>query len=167
MAGLSAPGPPVSGAPVSGAPVSGAPVSGASVLIVLAGVAGWIAWKLTAPRRMVIEGYSMSPLLLPGDRVLSVRCSRMRPGDVVAARDPRAPSRVIVKRVAVVERDGGLYLIGDNPPASTDSRTFGALPRRFVIGRVTRCYSPPERARRIKRASQTLGAGKRAGVAGH
>ncbi|MDP9074743.1 MAG: S26 family signal peptidase, partial [Actinomycetota bacterium] len=52
-----------------------------------------------------------------------------------------------VKRVAAVDSDRGmLSLLGDNPGASTDSRTFGPVPRHAVIGRVAFRYAPAERA---------------------
>jgi hypothetical protein len=41
-----------------------------------------------------------------------------------------------VKRLVRREADGGLWLEGDNPLASTDSRTLGALPVTAVVGRV-------------------------------
>ncbi len=74
----------------------------------------------------------MAPTYRPGDRVLVVRRWRpLRPGDVVLARDPRDPGRWLLKRCT---QCGGqrVELRGDNPDASTDSRTFGAVPRRSV-----------------------------------
>jgi nickel-type superoxide dismutase maturation protease len=53
----------------------------------------------------------------------------------VARRPDRTTTRII-KRLADIE-DGGLVLLGDNPGASTDSRQFGVVPRRLLIGVVT------------------------------
>lgn len=82
----------------------------------------------------------MAPTLLPGDRLLVARVPP-HVGDVVLAPDPRAPRRELVKRVVAV--DGrGIVLRGDNPAASTDARTFGALARDAVRWRVLGCYWP-------------------------
>ncbi len=86
----------------------------------------------------------MEPTLAPGDRLLVTRTTHPRAGDVVAARDPRS-GRILVKRIGAIV-DGEVVLRGDNPAASTDSRTFGSVPRRAVVGRVVRCYAPAWRA---------------------
>ena len=85
----------------------------------------------------------MGPTLMPGDRVLAVRARRARAGALVVAQDPRHPSRLLVKRVV---RAGplGHTLAGDNPLASTDSRTFG--PVVSLRGRVLFRYHPAHRA---------------------
>ena len=91
----------------------------------------------------------MRPTLEPADRVVVLR-GRARTGDVIALRDPRAPERIIVKRVhAIVE--GGLDVRGDNAGASTDSRTFGAVAPSAVLGRVVYRYAPAARAGRVRR----------------
>jgi nickel-type superoxide dismutase maturation protease len=101
---------------------------------------------LVRPRRLAVEGYSMAPTLLPGDRLLAVRASRIGIGDLVVVRDPRDQARLLVKRVASFEPGGRMSLIGDNPEASTDSRTFGTVGRAEVVGKVARRYWPPHRA---------------------
>jgi signal peptidase I len=40
-----------------------------------------------------------------------------------------------------------VYVTGDAADASRDSRRFGAVPVRDLVGRVYRCYAPPERRR--------------------
>ncbi len=98
--------------------------------------------------RIKVEGSSMEPAISAGDRLLVLLTSRIRPGDAVVAYDPRDPTRKLVKRAAAVE--GNLiYLLGDNTGRSTDSRVFGWVDRRHVIGRICYRYSPPTRAGRI------------------
>jgi signal peptidase I len=97
------------------------------------------------PRRVVVEGRSMEPTLAPGDRLLVMRARGLHAGDVVAVRDPRGARRVLVKRVGAVLGDE-VVLRGDNPSASTDSRTFGPVPASSVLGKVVRCYAPSWRA---------------------
>jgi hypothetical protein len=52
---------------------------------------------------------------------------------------------MIVKRVASVAPNGDLVVRGDNPNVSRDSRQFGAVPRRLLIGRAFYRYLPRER----------------------
>lgn len=121
---------------------------GAAVLTRLGGgvlaVAATVAVVAARPRRVTVEGRSMEPTLAPGDRLLVMRARRVRPGDVVAVRDPRG-ERVLVKRVAAMLGDE-VVLRGDNDRASTDSRDFGPVAKAAVLGRVVRCYAPAWRA---------------------
>ena len=96
----------------------------------------------------------MLPTLRPGDRVLALRLFRARPGDLVVVRDPRRPDRLVVKRVAEVGPAGSTVL-GDNPQASTDSRSFG--PVRRVWGRPVYRYAPADRAGRLRRGKRPPG----------
>jgi len=103
-------------------------------------------------RRVEVVGGSMAPTFLPGDRLLVLaplpgRPVRAAPGDVVAVADPRDRSRILVKRVVAVDRAAGTVEVrGDDPSASTDSRHFGPVPRRALIGRVVHRYGPPGRS---------------------
>jgi inner membrane protease subunit 1 len=119
--------------------------TGAAVAALVASAALVLAELLVRPRRVVVEGRSMEPTLAPGDRLLVTRARGLHAGDVVAVRDPRDRRRVLVKRVGAV-LDDEIVLRGDNPSASTDSRTFGPVPAKAVLGRVSRCYSPAWRA---------------------
>ncbi len=99
-------------------------------------------------QRIEVQGESMAPGLLPGDRLLAVGGLSPRVGDIVTATDPRQASRVLVKRIASVGPDR-VELAGDNPGASTDSRTFGPVPPALVTGRVLWRYWPPSRRGRL------------------
>jgi nickel-type superoxide dismutase maturation protease len=105
--------------------------------------------------RVRITGPSMEPVLRDGDRVLVNRLAyllrRPRPGEVVLARVSTVPGGVTVKRIAAVEGSGHLILLGDNRAQSTDSRHFGAVPPRAVVGRVWYRYWPPQRRGRLPR----------------
>jgi nickel-type superoxide dismutase maturation protease len=90
-----------------------------------------------------VRGRSMAPTLRPGDRLLVVRAP-LRPGDVVLAPDPWHPGRELIKRVSAVDARG-VHLRGDNPEASTDARTFGAVPPAAVRWRALLRYWPLDR----------------------
>jgi nickel-type superoxide dismutase maturation protease len=98
-------------------------------------------------QRILVEGDSMRPTLEPGDRLVCVRSRRVRPGDLVAVHDPR-DGRLLVKRVASVDP---LTVAGDNPDASTDSRSFGAVTPDRVVGRAVYRYWPDDRRGRLPR----------------
>jgi len=103
-------------------------------------------------RRVEVVGPSMRPTLEPGDRLVVVSpplgpCPWPDPGAVVAVRDPRRPSRVLVKRVVAVDRRSGtIEVAGDDPSHSSDSRTFGAVPRSSMVGLAVYRYAPRDRS---------------------
>jgi nickel-type superoxide dismutase maturation protease len=108
-------------------------------------------------RRLEVEGDSMRPTLSPGDRVLVWRGGRLRPGDVVALVDPAG--RRVIKRVSSEESQGGYFVIGDNLATSTDSRHFGPVEHRAILGRVVWRYWPEDRRGRIPLSASTPHAG--------
>jgi nickel-type superoxide dismutase maturation protease len=81
-------------------------------------------------RRVV--GDSMLPALAADKLVVARRSHRIRPGDVVILHHDNLEK---IKRVARV-RDGQVFVLGDNPAHSTDSRTFGWLPESAVVAKV-------------------------------
>jgi nickel-type superoxide dismutase maturation protease len=83
--------------------------------------------------QVVVQGSSMEPALWPGDRLLTVPAlpRALRAGAVVVVADPADPTHRVVKRI----RDVGGTTVdvrGDAPDRSTDSRTWGRVPRRAV-----------------------------------
>ncbi|HEV8471059.1 MAG TPA: nickel-type superoxide dismutase maturation protease [Candidatus Limnocylindria bacterium] len=98
-------------------------------------------------RGVAVAGHSMEPALRDGDWVIVAPLWRPpRRGEIVLARDPRVPERLVLKRVARVE-DGRYTLLGDRPDESTDSRTFGPVALSHVVGRAVFRYAPLARAR--------------------
>ncbi|HUF32886.1 MAG TPA: nickel-type superoxide dismutase maturation protease [Acidimicrobiales bacterium] len=144
---------------MSGRPYS-RPPRAATVAAVTVAVGALLALASRFAVRVVVAGDSMRPALEPGERLVVLRGLRPRVGDVVAAPDPRCPGRIVVKRVAAVGPDG-VELAGDHPAASTDSRTFGPVERRRVLGRAVWRYAPAGRTGRLGPAPgrpATLGA---------
>ncbi|CEP03326.1 Mitochondrial inner membrane protease subunit [Plasmodiophora brassicae] len=109
------------------------------------------------------SGPSMLPTLnLRGDVVLcdalSPKFGRLRKGDIVVCGSPRSMDKIIVKRIVGMPgetvsytRRGGfwegapvtvhvppghIFLQGDNPADSVDSRDYGPVPLALVKGRV-------------------------------
>ncbi|WP_410609945.1 S26 family signal peptidase [Amycolatopsis sp. lyj-109] len=126
---------------------------------------------LAARRRPImttVDGPGMAPTLLSGDRVLVRRTRRPRRGQVALLRFPQLPSgapagdQLLLKRVVAVAGDrlppgwadpdvhglggevvpgGCAVVLGDNRPASWDSRHYGFVPRERIVGVVVRHVS--------------------------
>jgi nickel-type superoxide dismutase maturation protease len=104
--------------------------------------------------RVAIVGDSMTPTLLAGDWLLAdpeaYRRRAPDAGQLVLVPDPRAPSRLLVKRVARVASDGRLEVAGDHAEGSTDSRVFGSVDPDEVRGRPWFRYWPARRIGRVR-----------------
>ena len=99
--------------------------------------------------RFRVADTSMQPALLPGDRLLVTGRGPIRTGAVVVFADPETPTEFRVKRVTDIAPDGTLFVRGDNPNVSRDSRHFGGVPASLVIGRVVYRYLPASRRGRV------------------
>lgn len=110
------------------------------------------AYRRARPTRIVIEGDSMRPTLLPGDWALAVTPSCFDRGDVVVLEHPGRPGFEIVKRLAAIPGDevagrrlgaDEWWVLGDDADRSTDSRRFGPVPGSALRSRVALIYWPP------------------------
>lgn len=81
----------------------------------------------------LVEGESMLPCYRPGQTVIVSNSRNFKVGDVVVA---FMRGREVLKRITAM-KDGHVYLEGDNPDQSTDSRQYGWLIDRHVVGKVT------------------------------
>ena len=101
---------------------------------------------------MAVRGHSMEPALRDGDWLLVLPPHRaLRSGEVVLLRDPRERSRLLLKRVREITPEG-VVVHGDHADHSADSRAFGAVPQRDVIGRAAFRYAPLRRIGPVPRA---------------
>lgn len=82
-----------------------------------------------------VAGPSMVPTLREGDQLLVRYGARIRPGAVVVFRHPFQQDLLVVKRAAE-RRPKGWWLLSDNRPVDSDSRSYGAVPDELVLGRV-------------------------------
>ena len=100
----------------------------------------------------LIPSTSMSPTILPGDIVLvdlwAYQRGPVREGDIVVFVSPVSESTLLIKRVVRFQTDCDLdspecstksdtmiYVEGDNPNSSQDSRYFGMVPESAVEGK--------------------------------
>ncbi len=115
-------------------------------LVLVLGSAGLVVFATTRWVAVPWEvgGRSMSPTLEDGDRVVvalyAYRQQSPHVGDVVLIEGPEGLP--LVKRIASVDPRGSVWVLGDNPSESADSRTFGAIPLHRVRGRVAWRYWP-------------------------
>ncbi len=91
-------------------------------------------------RRIRVRGPSMAPTLKDGDVVLARNRRAPRTGDVVVVTWVTRPGQLSIKRAAAP--DGrGWHVEGDNPGASTDSRELGPAEVHGVV--VARLWPQP------------------------
>ena len=115
-------------------------------------------------RRVVVRGWSMAPILLPGDYLLvdtmAYRSSAPQRGDVVLVRDPYTPHRLLVKRVVALpgetvteDADGLVHVVGGGSPTTRTDRPLWRLGEGeyFLVGdgealsRDSRSFGPVRR----------------------
>jgi phage repressor protein C with HTH and peptisase S24 domain len=77
-------------------------------------------------------GDSMAPTLAAGTVVVGVRPRGIKLGDIVVVWHDGLDK---IKRVKDITLDR-VFIVGDNPAESTDSRHFGWIPRDTIIARV-------------------------------
>lgn len=77
----------------------------------------------------------MLPTYKPGEKVLVVKKGliAVQKGAVVVAKNPE--KRLVIKRVKKKAGDT-FFLVGDNEMQSTDSRQFGWIEKKNIIGKV-------------------------------
>ena len=104
------------------------------------GWADWIGWAIGKHRRYIVSGDSMAPVLREGDWVFGIPAGSghepVPAGDIVVARHPFILDKLLIKRVQSIT-ENGLFLVGDNPGSSTDSRTLGPIPWSHLVAKVT------------------------------
>lgn len=90
-----------------------------------------------------VSGFSLEPDFQDGDYVLIARWPGWAPrvGQVVALHQPTYGT--LLKRVWSLDRAAGTVEVRGQHPHSVDSRTFGPVPMRSLMGRVIWKISKP------------------------
>jgi nickel-type superoxide dismutase maturation protease len=91
-----------------------------------------------------VAGDSMLPALKDGDLVLIDRRAELETGDIVLARHPFRQSVKIIKRIAEILPGEKYFLLSDNPDEGTDSRSFGAISAKDILGKAGARIKPED-----------------------
>ena len=89
---------------------------------------------------VTVKGNSMSPTLKNKETVLTIQYWFIKPKlrDIVLCKHP-ITEKLLIKRL--IKQDKSLFWIeGDNKEESTDSRDFGWVERKFIIGKVIQTH---------------------------
>jgi nickel-type superoxide dismutase maturation protease len=85
-----------------------------------------------------VTGESLSPFFEQGDYILLVKIPfvlrHLAPGDVIVFRHPAYG--VMIKLLERISENGEEFYVLGSHPDSNDSRSFGPVPRHWVIGKV-------------------------------
>lgn len=86
--------------------------------------------------RFIISGHSMEPTIHNGQTVLVSSMpylfSKPKSGDIVAF---KKEEKIFIKRIARIERQK-YFITGDNKNDSLDSRNFGWIEKKEIVGEV-------------------------------
>lgn len=81
-----------------------------------------------------VDGESMYPYLISGEKYFASNLFRLRHGDFAVFCNPKETGRIFVKKVAEVFPDG--YIMESAVPGGASSRDFGPVPARLIIGKL-------------------------------
>lgn len=122
-----------------------------------------VSYWFSAPRRgdVVIFEYPRAPqedfikriIGLPGETVEIEGGSVYINGNLLVEPYLAGQPTLTYRPIRLTLGPDEYFVMGDNRAASSDSRSWGPLPRRNIIGRAWLCYWPPSRWGVIRRAT--------------
>lgn len=91
--------------------------------------------KIIPIARFTVHGNSMLPTLKPSQDVLVLHWFyNLRVGDIVVI---KKDGEEMIKRISkFLDRQNLIFVLGDNEKESTDSRNFGWINKKDIIGKV-------------------------------
>lgn len=114
-----------------------------------------VSYRFSEPRRgdIVVFEYPRAPqedfvkriIGLPGETLEIQNGSVYINGNLLAEPYVRGQQTLAYRPIKVTLGPDEYFVMGDNRAASSDSRTWGPLPRRNIIGRAWLSYWPPSR----------------------
>lgn len=97
-----------------------------------------MALKWSPVFKYIVRGESMEPTYKEGDAVLVNRLAflfkKPKIGDVIVLSNPKK-NIIVIKRIYKISSKG-YFVVGDNKNESTDSRHFGWIFKKEIIGKV-------------------------------
>ncbi len=87
-----------------------------------------------------VSGDSMLPLYFDGEIIEIDTTAYLHKlpqvDDDILFKHPYQKQTYLIKRIAEVTADGDYYVLGLNPSQSTDSRSFGAIKLKAIVGKL-------------------------------
>lgn len=90
--------------------------------------------------RFIVEGNSMLPSYKSGEHLLInkiiYKIRSPKRGEVIVARHPKEKNILLLKRINDFVGPTSFVVISDNQDEGTDSRFFGAIKQKDIVGKV-------------------------------
>ncbi len=94
-----------------------------------------IFFKISPILKFQVQEDSMLPALKPGDVVLVNKLSTPGVGDVIVLKNPEDQKMLLIKKIQKVD-DRKYFVMGNDLKKSRDSRHFGLVEKKDIIGKV-------------------------------